>query len=284
MSNGATLRAMLRGRFWFLLAVGWVGLVAPGRAERTGLETGLRELGQSLFADAERTFGRVLRAEAEGGVPQEWLPVARALALINAPPRTAAKRAEAEALLRAAYTGDDERVAPVAGYYLARLRRGTAEEAALLQELRRRWPDHPLAQLGVVKAGMARTFAAPDATARRAVLAELEAEVAALTDRTARRELHAFIGHAALLTGGDERRAMTHLMAAVEAGVPESSMRYRGYLIRIAELARTTGEVAVAREYYERFQRLFPRDDRQQVVRERLEELADTAAAGKAGS
>lgn len=264
---------MSRSRCWLLLAVGWVGSVASGRAEPDTLEAGLRELGQSLFADAARTLAQVPAAET-GGTAEVWRPVARALALLNAPPRTAAKRAEAEALLREAYRGGDERVGPVAGYYLARLRRGTAEEAALLAEVRGRWPTHPLAEMGVVKAGMARVFAAPDASARGVALGELEAEVAGLTDRVARRELHAFIGHAALLTGGDERRALHHLQAAVEAGVPESSMRYRGYIIRIAELARGLGEAAVARDYYERFQRLFPRDDRQQVVRERLEELA----------
>lgn len=275
---------MLRGGRWILLMAGSLGLVASAHADKTEFETGLRELGQSLFSDAERTLGRVSREESKVGEAAEWLPVARALALINAPPRTSAKRAEAEGLLRAAYEGGDERVAPVAGYYLARLRRGTAEEAALLADVRRRWPAHPLAELGVVKAGMARVYAAPDETARRAVLDGLEEEVTGLTNAMAKRELHAFIGHAALLTGGDERRALRHLVAAVKAGVPESSMRFRGYVIRIAELARSLGEVELAREYYERFQRQFPRDDRQQVVKERLAELADMPSSGKGGS
>jgi hypothetical protein len=252
---------------WFL-----GGLAAHAEAERPPLEAGLRELGQLLFADAAATLAAV--PPGGDGEVAAWRPVARALVLLNAPPRTAAKLTEAEALLRAGYSEGDERVAPVAGYYLARMRRGTMEEVTLMAEVRSRWPTHPLAEMGVVKAGMSRVFAAEDAPAREKVLVELEGEVAGLTDRVARRELHALIGHATLVTGGDARRALRHLLAAVEAGVPESSMRFRGYIIRIAELARELGETALAREYYERFQELFPRDDRQQVVRERLAELA----------
>jgi len=238
----------------------------------------LRAMGVMLFAEAGAQLSAARLPEAN----DPRLPLVEALQWLHAQPRTDGRVAAALLRLREIEEAGDPVLAPVAGFFHARVLQlhvsPVQVDAAVAQyeRLYRRHPSHPLAQMGLVKRGMIRLFAAVPGPEREAVYRELEAVVGRMHDRTARRDMHALIGHAALLEGSQDERARRHLVAALESGVPESSVRYRGYLLRVAELALRGGDNAQARRFYQKFLDEYPRDIRRQEVEERLAGMTTT--------
>lgn len=244
-------------------------------AVSAGLEPVLERLSILLFSDAEAAL-RQIPAEVRE-TPAGWTTAA--LVLLQSQPRTTRKILEAEALLERAWNGGEGELAPIAGYTRARIPQihreipDPAEAMSRFEELSARFPRHPLAEMGRVKHASLYLSLSSDRGELRQRIAELAETVGEYTDSTARRDLHSLLGHALLLAEIDAGGALRHLLAAFEEGIPESSVRYRGYLVRIAELARVEGETVIARAFYEKFLDAFPRDDRRLIITKRLEAL-----------
>lgn len=270
------LRALLP---WAVL---WALAAAPGRGDTypaaggsEALKPVLRQMAVLLFSDAEVSLGRIPAAERAS--PLGW--TVEAMTLLQSQPRTEGKIDEAARLLERAWEEGGPAVAPVAGYFRARVPQAHAAvaDAALamryFEELAERYPEHPLAEMGRVRHAALHLSLAESRADVAARIEHLERESAPFLDAAARRDFHSLLGHALLLHELDAAGALRHLLAAIDAGVPESSVRYRGYVIRIAELARVTGEAETAREYYNRFLEEFPRDDRRHMIEQRLRDL-----------
>lgn len=160
-----------------------------------------------------------------------------------------------------------------AAYLLGRLRQlnGEAEEPAEFLTLIRAHPQHPLAQLARVKLIMRRLYALTGAPPA-ARLEAAEALGAEITLPALQSDFHLVMGDAYIFFGDQREAALRHLGAAERLGIPSSATRGT-VLVQIGELARLTGDAALARQSYQAFLDNYPRDIRQQIVRDRLAEV-----------
>lgn len=198
----------------------------------------------------------------------------RAIALLDAPAASAEGVRQARAEL--AVLADDARhpnEASVALYLLGRLEQLTERtiEPAAFQRLRAEHGDHPLAQLAALKVLLHRLYAeGPEAADAR--LAHGEALAPTFTVPALRCDYHLAMGEAYIFHGDRTAPALRHLRAAAALGVPSAAAR-ANVLVQIGELARLTGDRAVAAASYRAFLGEFPRDLRQQIVRDHLAEV-----------
>jgi hypothetical protein len=86
----------------------------------------------------------------------------------------------------------------------------------------------------------------------------------------------AAMGEAYIFYGDQRGPSLRHLQAAAAIGTPSSATR-ANVLVQIGELARLTDAQDVAAASYRAFIAEFPRDLRQQIVRDRLAEVEGTA-------
>ena len=164
-----------------------------------------------------------------------------------------------------------------ARYLLGRLRQieeGIGEPpefTALLSE----HPQHPLAQLAAVKVILRRLYAeGPETPGARLQAAEQLGR--GVTLPALRCDFHQAMGDAYIFHGDRREPALRHLRAAEALGIPSAAAR-ANVLVQIGELARLTGDGAVAEWSYRKFLADFPRDLRQQIVRDRLAEIGGSA-------
>ena len=204
---------------------------------------------------------------------------AAALAELQSPALTSAatQRARAElAAIVAATPGTPEGIAAL--YLLGRLDQletGSVEPAGLAR-LAREHPHHPLGQLAALKVLLHRLYApGPESAAAR--LHYGEDLNAAITLPALRSDYHLAMGEAYLFHGDQREAALRHLRAAAALGIPSAATR-ANVLVQIGELARLTGEPTVAAASYRAFIAEFPRDLRQQIVRDRLAEVEGPAS------
>jgi len=164
-----------------------------------------------------------------------------------------------------------------ARYLLGRLRQieeGIGEPpefTALLNE----HPQHPLAQLAAVKVILQRLYADGSETPE-ARLQAAEQLGRGVTLPALRCDFHQAMGEAYIFYGDRREPALRHLRAAEALGIPSAAAR-ANVLVQIGELARLTGDGAVAGWSYRKFLADFPRDLRQQIVRDRLAEIGGAA-------
>ncbi|MBK8858267.1 MAG: hypothetical protein IPN11_11505 [Opitutaceae bacterium] len=164
-----------------------------------------------------------------------------------------------------------------ARYLLGRLRQieeGIGEPpefTSLLSE----HPQHPLAQLAAVKVILRRLYAeGPETPGARLQAAEQLGRVVTLA--ALRCDFHQAMGDAYIFHGDRREPALRHLRAAEALGIPSAAAR-ANVLVQIGELARLTGDGAVAGWSYRKFLADFPRDLRQQIVRDRLADSGGSA-------
>jgi hypothetical protein len=164
-----------------------------------------------------------------------------------------------------------------ARYLLGRLRQieeGSGEPPefkALLSE----HPQHPLAQLAAVKVILRRLYAdGPETPEERLEAAEQVGR--GVTLPALRCDFHLAMGDAYIFYGDRQQPALRHLRAAEALGIPSAVAR-ANVLVQIGELARLTGDGVVAAWSYRKFLAEFPRDLRQQIVRDRLAEIGGPA-------
>jgi len=160
-----------------------------------------------------------------------------------------------------------------ATYLLGRVRQlnGEAEEPPEFHALIREHPQHPLAQLARVKLLMRQLYAV-DATPPAARLKAAEAMGRELTLPVLQSDFHLVMGDAYVFFGDQRELALAHFVEAERLGISGSATRGT-VLVQIGELAQLTGDPALAARSYRAFLDGYPRDIRQQIVRDRLAEV-----------
>ncbi len=183
-------------------------------------------------------------------------------------------RAELEGLVMAA---PDTESGIAARYLLGRLRQledgvlESPEFTVLLNE----HPQHLLAQLAAVKLMLRRLYA--DGAEKPEDRLQMAEQLGGrLTVPALRCDYHLALGEAYIFYGDRQEPALRHLRAAEVLGIPSAAAR-ANVLVQIGELARLTGDRATAVQSYRKFLTNFPRDLRQQIVRDRLTELGEAS-------
>lgn len=202
----------------------------------------------------------------------------RAVALLGAPAVSADDNRRAKAELAALIADDDKSADALAALYLlGRLKQLENGEGDPLefQTLRTQHPGHPLAQLAALKVLLRRLYSdGPESAEDR--LRSGEELAATITQPALRSDYHLAMGEAYIFHGDRREPALRHLRAAAAIGIPSAATR-ANVLVQIGELARLTGQRAVAVASYRAFIAEFPRDLRQQIVRDRLAEVEGLA-------
>jgi hypothetical protein len=136
-------------------------------------------------------------------------------------------------------------------------------------------PQHPLAQLAAVKLLLRRLYAEGIAApAERLRAAEVLGK--SLTLPALRGDFHLAMGDAYIFYGDQRAPALRHLRAAEGLGIPSAATR-ANVLVQIGELARLTGDRETAVQSYTVFLADYPRDLRQQIVRDHLAALGEAS-------
>lgn len=133
---------------------------------------------------------------------------------------------------------------------------------------------HPLGQLAAFKILLRRIYSiGPESAHSRLRAGEKLSAVFMLP--ALRSDYHVAMGEAYIFHGDRQMEALRHFRAAIDIGIPVSATR-ANVLVQIGELARLAGERASSAESYRAFIAEFPRDLRQQIVRDRLAEVEDS--------
>lgn len=185
--------------------------------------------------------------------------------------------ADIEPVLAELAKGDDQ-VAARALYLQARmyqiqqLKPDFARAEELYLELNQRWPGSHWAQLGLVKLGLVKLFALPEPTDPVKRFAEVDAILEQITEPTLRRDLQLQMGWAGLFHRRPIDDVLPYLIAADKVGgmmgiTPEDLM------IQIGELSFRAGHLEQSKQYFERFLREVPSNNKRYNVRMRLKEV-----------
>jgi hypothetical protein len=264
-------RRAWRGALGCLFALGAAGFSPAAPAADEGWQL----LAGYLFRDAHDAFTR-----APAG-PDRGRALGEAASLLNSPPVTAGKVAQAESQLRAlvAANAADE-PALYARYLLARaahLHRPAeiAEIEAAYRAVITAAPGHPLAQLAAGKLALVLLYQRPDlAVPQRLDAAAALAPVAgaAQLPETACAYYRALAG-AALFYDVLDERVLAWLQRADAIGTQEI-MTATGLRIQLAEVARALGRREEALGYYRQFlATAVPTDNRYRTAAEHMAEL-----------
>lgn len=245
---------------WPLLLV--LAILAPGaNAQAPGLTSPWETLSYGFYNDAGEAF------DLAGDSREARLGAA--IAQINRSPITANSLAEAERQLTA-LRADDE-IGRAAQYFCARLYQlhpiqpDPAAAARAFEALVATGADDVWCRLALVKLAILRltTLPGPDDPAARV------ATVTPLFNRTSDpatlRDLHLVIAEVCLRSQRYDATTRTHLLAALDAPSLGADVR-ADLLIQIARVSQLIGDMATAREYFQRFVREFPRDRRRPTV------------------
>ncbi|MFH1499221.1 MAG: hypothetical protein ABII82_15510 [Verrucomicrobiota bacterium] len=255
-------------RLPLLLALGALAL-QPAHASAPAADPWQDALTFDYNAAAERF------AELHDAKPDDTrVAIAYASALLVRQPRTESNIRDAhDLLLNAARTSSPH--TSLAIYLLARIELDHLTPAqpdtarARLEQLRRDHPAHPLADQAAVELAYLAAYpedASPDA------IAKVEALLPTVTAPGARRDLHALLAHLQLRRARAPAAALPHLVAAREIGY-ELPLRNADADLGIANIARDTGDTALAHRHYAAFIAAAPRDTRASTVRRLLAEL-----------
>lgn len=197
-----------------------------------------------------------------------------AIAALQQQPLTDGERQRILAELQAMAAAEpDSETGINATFLLGRMRQlaGETEEPPEFTALIERHPAHPLAQLARLKLVLRRLYA-QDATPPAARLKAAEALGRELALPGLQCDFHLAMGDAYIFFGDQREQALQHLVAAEQLGIASSGTRGT-VLVQIGELARLTGDKELAVRSYRAFLDGFPRDIRQQIVRDRLAEV-----------
>lgn len=215
---------------------------------------------------------------ASADEPNQSTRYERAVALLGAPAVSAEDNRQAKAELTAIIAEDGSSAdAFAARYLLGRLKQLEDNETdpPEFQVLRSQQPSHPLAQLAALKVLLRRLYSeGPESSVDR--LRHGEDLGSAITLPALRSDYHLAMGEAYIFHGDQREPALRHLRAAAALGIPSAATR-ANVLVQIGELARLTGANAVAAANYRAFIAEFPRDLRQQIVRDRLAKVEGVA-------
>lgn len=266
--------------FWLLLA-----LVPPGRAAE--LADGWAALADYRAEEALRIFSAVANT-ADPAVTRQ-AELGRGVTLLALQPVSQTQIEQARSILSALTASQADEAALGAWFYLARIaqhHRAQAEPAEAARCYRRLLelaPDSAWAQSALGRLALLELYV-PDG---RGTLEQRFDRVSSLLvlARTpeARCDLHWLMAEAVAFHRLPAAQALPHLIAAEQTGRLDVVTR-PDVLVQVAELSRRAGDTVAAREYYERFLRDYPRDNRDYLVRQRLEALDAAPVAPAAES
>jgi len=137
-----------------------------------------------------------------------------------------------------------------------------------------RFPDHIAAQLGFIKSGIIRLYAAPGEGRPVATLASLENEAGFLSSPFAKNQFHRLMADGYLFFDLSRERALEHLLAARALGSFEI-IDLGGDYLRMANIAYELGRRDLARKNYRKYLEMRPKSNATYLVRERIEELGE---------
>lgn len=210
------------------------------------------------------------------GQPDGTRAILQALLLLSEPTRTPRGIQQAEALLEPLSAKSDAD-GMLSAYLLARIADVHRPESdpglalARYDAVIAKDPAHPLSQIAVVRRSIVDIYSVSDDPL--AAVDRAEASLATLDDPSAQRDLSIVLGRSLLFLNGDASRARAHLERALELGLTDRLNR-SGTRVAVAELAARQGDAESARTHYERFLAEFPRDQRVNLIKERLASLS----------
>lgn len=260
------------------LAIGWSLALAPLRADQVPKATGWDLLARYLYRDAAEAFA----ADSAGGRDHD---LGLAAALLNEPPVTAGKIAQAETLLVGVATGFTDETAAYARYLLARIKH--VHQPTPVTEVEQAYrvvltvsPGSVAAQLAGVHLALLQLYQRPDLTIeQRLNSAATFAPVAGNTrlPSVAATYFQQLAG-AALYYHIVDQRVLGWLKSAYTIGC-SNQLDQSTLALRIAETARALGQRDTAAKYYQSFLDLaVSTDQRYHTAEWRLHELQKTEA------
>ncbi len=236
-------------------------------------------------------MGRLLQQEAAIGFerlhkhqPTREIQYGYAVSLINRQPKTQSNLDKALAIFADLQKeGDDLSVKSL--YFKGRIHEyhdlepDVTTALASYRELIAKYPDHTFAQIAATNLAFCLLYEStpPEEKARR--VEELSQIASRLTLPAAKRELNRIIGGYLLMTEDKPAEALPYLVAASRIDFRRFTARIDNY-VRIAEAARQVGQNDLAIEFYSKFLNETTRDNRAQLISERLESLKAAAGQG----
>ena len=226
---------------------------------------------QGSFADAQEAMPTAMAGDDAR--------FAQAMLLFNRQPRSDENLVNASRML--SELGRDGATAELRArsrYFQARsesLRDPDSVEAVrLYEQLWRDYPEESHGQRGLVYLLLTALYASEprESVVQKTTLFEAQAD--RLTDPEVRSQFHQVAARGYLHLGGEEAKALAHLLQADALGVARRESQ--GDLhVSIGQLAAELGQPVIAREHYTRFLRDFPNDPRAYTVRTLLDELTE---------
>ncbi|MDB6095196.1 MAG: hypothetical protein JWM32_2758 [Verrucomicrobia bacterium] len=251
-------------------------LASSGLATAPPYNAAWENASRQLLPDAHRAFAD---PAAVSGPARRVARLGEAVTVLNLQPRTDERIGQARQMLEglAAERANDE-VDAFARFFLARLLElhvRPAEPTAARQiygELLEQYPGHPLAERAAAQLVLIDAYADTSPGERQRRLTALEQLGPQLTTPSGRRDFYLNLGNAYIDFGLEPTRALDHLLVADRAGITHPVTQASTW-IAIGELARATGQSALARDYYGRFLAGFPLDSRRTLIAQRLASL-----------
>jgi len=247
--------------------------VASALAKNTSLQSAWEFAEVNLFNDSNKVFREL---KGQPGVDERERAFGEAVTYLNVQPRTLQNIARSQELLKTLISGDD-RYAPLAGFYLARIDEDylippdpERAKAAYLELLTRR-TGNPLVESAAVRLALMAELSAADAEGRREALLATRSLAQNLLTREGRRDFHLNLG-LALIKAGGLHEGLKELLAADAEGITRP-MTERGAWVAIAETARVTAQNELAAKYYRKFLEKYGRDTRSYTLEQRLQEV-----------
>ncbi len=261
------------------LVFGLYGSLASAQDQAEQLDRSWRDAAAMLVDEANAEFRQLAAEESNSSREVRF---GEAITLLGVNPKTEAQIDQAAAMLgKLAEAEPADQFSIPALYYQARIeqlhRFQPDIDAAMkfYEEVRRRDPAHPLADLSLVKLAIIQLAAETDEELVRKRVPEFQALRKTLASPPARRDLNLILAEVNESRLGDKEAALENILEAQRSGIARNAMQATAF-VRTAELASAVGRTDLARDYYEKFIANFPREARLKLVKDRLAELTIT--------
>jgi tetratricopeptide (TPR) repeat protein len=243
--------------------------------QEAAIENGWRHLSQMKSVEALDQFA------AEEGSPASAREarLGKTLALISTS-RTTKNIAETRRQLESLRSEDpDDDPGIAASYYLARLSQHDSQAPdpqvaiATYRRLLSLHPGHPIAELSAAKLAILLLYDDSTPTELTARIDELYALILTLQQSSSQRDTRLILAEALLRLNHDHARAYPLIVYCIERELIRRPKRLQSLLLQAGESARKLGYLNEAAHYYSRYVEEFPRNNRADEVRRRLNAL-----------
>lgn len=237
---------------------------------------GAQDLAPVWELGAQGSFAEAIAALPEDPKGEEAV-FTRAMLSFNRQPRSAGNLTTAADLLAGlAREGTTAELRARSLYFQARaetlLQPDGSQAAALYERLWRDYPDESYGQRGVVHLLLMAFYGPGDEDTVLAAVAGFEIQAERLTDPVVRSQFHQVAARGYLHLGGQDERALEHLLQVAALGVARREAL--GDLhVSIGQLAGDMDLPDLAREHYTRFLHDYPHDPRAYTVKALLAAL-----------